>query len=214
MEVLGDILNKACLFDNDVKTEGQLSTAKIILILVNFGRKMETVLVDIRKLVSESPAGSSQGPLSPLKDTPRKEKPLDKIKTPLLQKPIKELVAGLAEIKVPAAIPTSIPSARKKKAKRDSTSSKPSSQQRRNRKKKKEPSLESEEEEESTKEIGSSVEEEAEPETLPPDKRRRMDTRASDKKKPGPEFKTSVIPKRPIKTPGKGGSSKKKPKEK
>ena len=57
---LGNVLNKAHLFNNDIKTEGQLSTTKIISILVNFVRKMETTLVEIRKLVPRSQAGSSQ----------------------------------------------------------------------------------------------------------------------------------------------------------
>ena len=59
---LGDILNKAHLFDNDIKTKGQLSTAKIIPILVGFTLKMEAALVDIWKLVSGSPTGPSQPP--------------------------------------------------------------------------------------------------------------------------------------------------------
>ena len=46
-----NVVNKAHLFDNDVKIEGQLSAPKIITILVIFGRKMEATLVEIRKLV-------------------------------------------------------------------------------------------------------------------------------------------------------------------
>ena len=59
----GDVLNKVRLFDNDVKTKGQLSVAKIIPILVNFGGKMEVILVEMRKLVSGSQARFSQPPL-------------------------------------------------------------------------------------------------------------------------------------------------------
>ena len=44
---LGDVLNKAHLFDSNIKTEGQLSAAKIISILVNFGYKMETTLMEV-----------------------------------------------------------------------------------------------------------------------------------------------------------------------
>ena len=47
VETLGDVLNKAHLFDNDIKIEGQLLAAKIISILVNFMWKMEAALVDI-----------------------------------------------------------------------------------------------------------------------------------------------------------------------
>ena len=56
---LGDVLNKAHLFDNNIKIEGQLSATKIIPILVSFVRKMETTLVEIRKLVSGSQATAS-----------------------------------------------------------------------------------------------------------------------------------------------------------
>ena len=77
-------MNKARLFDNDIKTEGEVSTAKIIPILVSFTMEMEVALMDIQKLVSRSPAGSSQASPPPPKETPRKEKPLDEVKTPLL----------------------------------------------------------------------------------------------------------------------------------
>ena len=100
------------------------------------------------------------------------------------------------------------------------TSSKPSSQRRGARKKAKEPSPESKEEEESTtKDTGSSnddqeLEEEAEPTTPLPEKRKRMDTQASHKKKPIFAFKISIIPKQLVKTPMKGESSQKKPRGK
>ena len=55
----GDILNKARLFDVDVKTGGEVSTAKIIKVLVNFICRMETALVDIWKIVSGSSVGES-----------------------------------------------------------------------------------------------------------------------------------------------------------
>ena len=44
---LGDVLNKARLFDNDIKMEGKIAATKIIPILVVFTRKMEVALVDI-----------------------------------------------------------------------------------------------------------------------------------------------------------------------
>ena len=50
----GNVMNKVRLFDNDIKTKGQLSAAKIIPILVNFVCKMETTLVEIQKLVPRS----------------------------------------------------------------------------------------------------------------------------------------------------------------
>ena len=84
METLGDVLNKARFFDNDIKMKGEIATAKIIPILVVFTRKMEAALVDIQKLVSRSSARESSRPsMPPLKETPRKEKPLEGVKTPL-----------------------------------------------------------------------------------------------------------------------------------
>ena len=53
---LGDVLNKARLFDNDIKAEGQISGMKIIPILVNFGCKMETTLGEMQKLFFRSQA--------------------------------------------------------------------------------------------------------------------------------------------------------------
>ena len=56
---LGDLVNKAHLFDNYSKTEILLSLPKVIAIQVSFGRKMEATLVEMRKLVSRSPMESS-----------------------------------------------------------------------------------------------------------------------------------------------------------
>ena len=145
----GNILNKACLFDNDIKVEGQLSAQKIITILVNFGRKMETTLVDIRKLVSRSQAGPSRPPL--LLTTPQKEKQVKELKTLLQQRLIKEVIAKVAKIEIPTAVSATTPIAAKaKKTEKDSetkmTSSKPSSQRKSSKKKTKEPSPELEEE--------------------------------------------------------------------
>ena len=55
----GDVFNKACLFDEDIKTKGEVSAAKIVKVLVTFIRKMETTLVDIRKIVSGVVVGES-----------------------------------------------------------------------------------------------------------------------------------------------------------
>ena len=41
------MVNETRLFDNKVKTQGQLSTLKIVNILVEFGRKMEATLVEM-----------------------------------------------------------------------------------------------------------------------------------------------------------------------
>ena len=83
--ILGDILNKAHLFDSFIKKEVQMLLPKIIAILVGFQHKMEAVVGDIQKLVPRTLAESSQPPLPPPKETPQKEKPLEKVKIPLPQ---------------------------------------------------------------------------------------------------------------------------------
>ena len=98
-------------------------------------------------------------------------------------------------------------------------SSEPSPQRRSARKKTKEPSSESKEEEElreETRSFGRDAEawEEDEPATPLLEKNKRMDNRASDKKKPALAFKIPVAPKQPIKSTRKGKSSLKKPRGK
>ena len=65
-EVIGtprDMLNKARLFDDNIKTGGEISAAKIIKVLVSSSMKMDALLEEMQKLVSGSPAaGSSQVP--------------------------------------------------------------------------------------------------------------------------------------------------------
>ena len=59
---LSDVLNKARLFDKQVKAKDQ-STQKIFTILMDFGPKMEIILGEMRKLFSESPAKGLSRPL-------------------------------------------------------------------------------------------------------------------------------------------------------
>ena len=102
-EVVGapkDVLNKARLFNEDSKIEGEMSVAKIVKVLVTFIWKMETTLVDIWKIVSGSSVGElSRPPMPPPMETPTKEKPLEEMKTPLSQRPGKETIAeGSGEV--------------------------------------------------------------------------------------------------------------------
>ena len=46
-----NIVNKARLFNNKVKTEGQLLAPKIVNVLVEFEQKMEATLVELQKLL-------------------------------------------------------------------------------------------------------------------------------------------------------------------
>ena len=136
------------------------------------------------------------------------------LKTPLTQRQMQELVVEVAKIKILAS-----PASAKIKRELETLktmNSKPSSQRRMStRKMKKEPTLElesKEEEAESSEEVESfgedlESEEEAEPITPPLEKKKKMETQASDRKKPTSAFKTSASQKRLVKTPKKGESS-------
>ena len=196
-----------------------MSTPKIM----NFGRKMKATLVEMRMLVAGPQLEPIRIPLPSPKALPQKSKPVVELKTPLPQRSIKELVAKIAKIEIPAA-PAS---AKTKMTKREletpkTTSSKPSLQ-RSTRKKMKEPSLEpsieeeevesSEEEEVESSDEEPESEEEAKP-TTPPLEKKKIKTQASERKKPTFAFKTPVFLKRPTKILRKGKSSQKKPKRK
>ena len=99
----GDVVNKAHLFDNDIKTRGQLSLPKIITILVEFGCRMEGTLAEMQKLGAGPQLEPIRAPLPSPKPTPQKDRPLVELKTPLPQYPGKELVVETPKIKVPAA---------------------------------------------------------------------------------------------------------------
>ena len=153
---LGDVLNKARLFNEDIKIEGEVFATKIVKVLVTFTRKMEIALVDIQKIVSRSSTEESSRPSMPsLIETTRKEKPLEEIKTPLPQRPGKETIAeGSGEVppvKFTAAKLLDLavtPTPKEKKS--ESSEAFPQKQ------KKKEPTLKYEELDESTERIGSS----------------------------------------------------------
>ena len=212
-----DVVNKARLFDEDVKTEGEISAAKIIKVLVSFTRKVETALGEICKIVFGTATGESSRPPRPRPtDTPHKEKPLSEVRTPPPQRPEKEAIAEtsgatpttefmVAKPVDAMAVPvvTPIPKGRR------SVSAEPSP---RKGKKKKESSLEYEELEGTLEEARSSSEGTGfEQVTLPLETERRVNTRSSDRKRPLLECKTSATSKKHQKSPGKGGSLQKKP---
>ena len=45
------MINRAQLFDEDIKKEGHLSGQKILTILVKYGHKMEATMEEMRKLL-------------------------------------------------------------------------------------------------------------------------------------------------------------------
>ena len=140
-------MNKARFFDNDVKNRAEVSVAKIIKVLVSFTMKMDTMLGEMRKLLSGSlVAGLSQAPLPPPKEQPQAQELFEVLRDRLQQHRIKEIIQEVAKIEVPvpevrpAEVPITIPSSAKEKKKVDSetkvASSEPSSPKKSNRKKK------------------------------------------------------------------------------
>ena len=76
-EVIGtprDVLNKARLFDEDVKTGGEVSAAKIVNVLVSFSMKMDATLEEMSKFVVRS----SQAPPPNPQEQPKVESSLIK----------------------------------------------------------------------------------------------------------------------------------------
>ena len=122
----------------------------------------------------------------------------------------------------PSTVPAALRLAKGKKMEMEpesrAASSEPSSWKHDSKTKAKEPMLEEEEEEElMAEDTGSSegdAESEEEPSTPPPELAARMRLYSTDRKKPPPIYKSLVAPKRSLKTPGKEGSSQKKPKGK
>ena len=170
--------------------------------------------MDIRKIVFGSLARESSQPPMPLPtETSRKEKPLEEIKTPLLQRPGKETIVEGSEEVPPAEFTIAkllnlvvTPALKEKK----SESSEPSSR----KQKKKEQTPQYEELDESTKRTGNSEggTESKNEEALaspPVEKKRSMNTRSSGKKGPLPVYKTPLALKRQAKTSPKGESSQK-----
>ena len=72
---IGDVVTKAHLFDNEVKTEDHLSSQKIMTVLVKYEHKMEATLVEMRKLLPGASApGTSQPPTQAAVPPSSKEK--------------------------------------------------------------------------------------------------------------------------------------------
>ena len=233
---LGDIINKAHLFDNEVKTEGHLSAQKIITILVKYGHKMETILEEMRKLLPKPSvaAGSSQPLVLAAKSQPQKEamhQLFKELEDRLQQRKVQEAITTavrievpvlgmrLAKLPMPSAVLVASPTAKEKKTKKEpesrAASFEPSFWKQDSRKKVKEPMPEKEES--TAKDIGSSegdAEAKEEPSTPPPEPAARMGLRSTDKKKPHPIYRSSATQKQPTKTLQKGEGSNKKPRGK
>ena len=220
---LSNIVNKARLFDNEVKTEGQLYAPKIVNVLVEFGRKMEVTLVEMQKLLPGPQPEPIWLPIPSPKGILLKNRATVELKTPLQHYPGKKPVVEVQKV----VTPTSPVQVKMKMTEREpeipkTTSFDPSPRRVNTTKKKKEPtpnsSMEMEEEgsfedvEEvemvSSSKEPESEEEEAELETPPP-KKTKLKTRTFKQKKSTPTFKTSGSCKRLAKgkTPKKGESS-------
>ena len=169
-----------------MKTKEQLSAPKIITILVEFGRKMEAILVEMRKLVPRPQPEPIRLPIPSPKDMPHKTRLIVELKTPLPQRLGKEPIAEAVKKATPTIMVLAKPKMTKKESETPKITSFDPSPQRSSKKKKKEPSLKpsteteeegsSEELEElelaSSKEKPDSKEEEAEPAIPAPEKKK------------------------------------------
>lgn len=69
----GNVVNKARLFDENIRVEGEISAKKVIKVLVIFTRNMETTLAGMRKLVTGSTTGEPSRPsIPPPTETPHR----------------------------------------------------------------------------------------------------------------------------------------------
>ena len=226
----GDVVNKAHLFDNEVKTEDHLSVQKILTILVKYGYKVEETLGLMRKLLSgPSAAGTSepksQGTIPPSPHGKGKQMLVD-LKTRLKERQLQEAVATAAKIVVPnpeaspAAVLVASPSGKGKKTETEPVSRVASSDpgsQRSGKKKEQIPTPEVHElelEEEVEAEGSTESEEEEEPSSPYPELKTKRETRSLGKKKPAPVYRSPFAPKRQSKIPAKGEGSNKKPRGK
>ena len=82
----GDVLNRALLFDEDVRKEGHLAGQKILAVLVKYGHKMEATLGEMWKLLPE-PSGQPANP----PPAPSAASPSAKSKYPLLDSLIEKM---------------------------------------------------------------------------------------------------------------------------
>ena len=224
-----DVVTKAHLFDNEIKTEDHLSQQKIVTILVKFAGRIEDALVEMQKLsAGTTEAGSSQPPDQPAISPSSKEKAqllMEELKECLQERKVQEALTKAAKIVVPppegapAAVPETTPKgkSKEKESKSRATSSEPSAQKSGKRKARTpSPKLEEEEELLDDKTNSSKSEEEEEPSTPIPDQRLGKNTRSASKK-PLPLYNSSTArqqTKTPTETHGKKEGSTKKPKGK
>ena len=228
----GDVVNKARLFDNDIRTGGHPSAPKIIAVLVEFGRKMEATLSDMRGLLSggatepfrfpvpvpnraasmgvdHSPVPAVADQATPSTQRPGKERAeSERLETPVSTRQTPDQVEAPSDL-------TPGPSSRRlsSRYKAREPTPEPSSDS----------SSESEEEldvmelEESSEEPGSEEAREVMAEaSTPPPSRPRIVTRAVDRRRSTSMLKTPSSSKRAAKEQAarRGGSTQKKPRRK
>ena len=222
----GDVLNRARLFDEDLKKEGSLSGQKILTILVKYGHKMEATLENMRKLLPGTVEAEPSRPPPEVTSTPRQsEEPAEtfeelRSKVAALRTTEEIITKHLSPSKSKTVSTTPGASSAKDKETEPGTaavSSGPISEKVSDRKqgekhilKEWKPVELSESETSADREEEAEEEEEEEaPDTPLLDKRR---TRSADKKKPS-TFKTPQSTKRQQKSAEKGSGSRKKPKK-
>ena len=189
---------------------------------MDFGRKIEATLVEMRKLVARPQPEPIRLPLPSPRGTPQKTRLIVELKTLLPQHPGKEPVIEIPTMVILVApVPMKTKMTERELETPKTTSFDPSPQNCTRKKKEPSPKPSTEIEEEGSSEeveeleLASSSEEpkseeEAELAIPAPEKKKKIKPRISVRKKSTPVFKTPVSLKRPTKTPKKGESSQKK----
>ena len=102
---IGEVVTKAHLFDNEVKTKDHLSAQKIINVLVKYGHKMEATLGEMQKLLPKSFVVGTSQPLAQAAVPPspkgKAQQLLDDLRGRLQECKVQEVVAIAVKIVVP-----------------------------------------------------------------------------------------------------------------
>ena len=93
-----NVVNKTRLFNNEVKTKGQLFVPKIVTFLVEFGWKIEATLVEMWKLLPGPQSEPFWLPILSPRGTPLKNWAMVELKTPHQHRPNKKLVVEAEKV--------------------------------------------------------------------------------------------------------------------
>ncbi len=223
----GDIVNKAKLFDVEVRSDGRLSAPKMVAVLVDFSRKMDVTLAEMRKLFPGSSAGPSHLPdIPPESPQTRVQEVTNAVAKLVVEQEVTPVRKKVKDVEMGEPSSMASPTSGRKMVKgvpdpkmvvQEPPPRKSTEKKRRKEPTPEEESLGSEEQstdEEELEEEGSSEEPESDGEDVeeiePPPRRSQVNTRASGKKAARP---TSQTPSKTLKAVKKEGSSAKKSKK-